>query len=76
VAHGNAVEGSATHEIGLCGALSRYMTAYDRAEMMKALPKPGESVRCAHNQSFDPLEPEAGVARTLVEFHPRRAPFA
>jgi len=70
------VEGSATHEIGLCGALSRYMTAYDRAEMMKALPKLGESVRCAHNQSFDPLEPEAGVARTLVEFDPRLAPYA
>jgi hypothetical protein len=52
------------------------MTAYDRGEMMKALPKPGESVRCAYNQSFDPLEPEAGVARTLVEFDPRRAPFA
>ena len=52
------------------------MTAYDRAKMMKALPKLGESVRCAHNQSFDPLEPEAGVARTLVEFDPRRAPFA
>ena len=52
------------------------MTAYDRAEMMKALPKLGESVRCAHNQSFDPLEPEAGVARTLVEFDPRLAPYA
>jgi hypothetical protein len=29
-----------------------------------------------HKQSFDPLEPEPGVARTLVEFNPPRAPFA
>jgi hypothetical protein len=29
-----------------------------------------------HKQSFDPVEPEAGVARTLVEFDPRRAHFA
>jgi len=29
-----------------------------------------------HNQSFDLLEPEAGVARTLVEFDLRRARFA
>ena len=29
-----------------------------------------------HKQSFDPLEPEAGVARTLVDFDPRRASFA
>jgi len=27
-------------------------------------------------QSFDPLESEAGVARTLVDFGPRRAHFA
>jgi len=29
-----------------------------------------------HKQSFDPLEPEAGVTRTLVDFDPRRAHFA
>jgi hypothetical protein len=29
-----------------------------------------------HKQSFDPLEPEAGVARTLVDFNPWRARFA
>jgi len=29
-----------------------------------------------HKQPFDPLEIEAGVARTLVDFDPRRAAFA
>ena len=37
--------------------------------MMKVLPEPETSVRCAHNQSFGLLKPEAGIARTLVE-HP------
>ena len=32
----------------------------------------GASIRSAHNQSFDRLEREAGVPRTLVEFDPRR----
>jgi hypothetical protein len=47
---------------------------YARAE--KVLPEPQSSVQQAAQQSFDPLEPEAGVARTLVEFDPRRSPFA
>jgi hypothetical protein len=34
------------------------------------------SIRRVHNQSFDLLEREAGVPRTLVEFDPRRVPFA
>jgi hypothetical protein len=29
-----------------------------------------------HKQLFDPLKPKAGVARTLVDFDPRRAAFA
>jgi hypothetical protein len=29
-----------------------------------------------HKQSFDPLEPEAGVVRTLVDFDSRRAHLA
>jgi hypothetical protein len=35
--------------------------------MMKVLPEPEASVRRAHNQSCDLLEPKAGIARTLVE---------
>jgi hypothetical protein len=34
------------------------------------------SIRCADKQSFDPLEPKAGVPRTLVEFGPGCALFA
>jgi len=45
------------------------------AKKIKDLPEPrirdGGNTR--HKQSFDPLEPETGVARPAVEFDPRHA---
>jgi hypothetical protein len=56
--------------------MRRSFAAYASAELMKVLPEQVASIRCAHNQSFDLLEREAGIPRTLVEFDPRRVPFA
>src|SRR5271166_2655573 len=45
-----------------------------RAEKTKGPPDPGSSHGSTrHEQSFDPLEPEAGVAHPLVELDPRHA---
>ena len=56
-------------------ARSRRLARSAEAERTKDPPEP----RCRHGgarheQSFDPLKPEAGVARPLVELDPRHAP--
>jgi hypothetical protein len=55
-------------------ARSRRLARSAEAERTKDPPEP----RCRHGgarheQSFDPLKPEAGVARPLVELDPRHA---
>jgi hypothetical protein len=61
-------------DMALVAAVARResFAAYVSAELMNALPEQVASMRCAHNQSYDLLEREAGVPRTLVEFDPRR----
>jgi hypothetical protein len=54
----------------LCGGLSPYMPEPRRFRSSRH-----HRSGTLHKQTFDPLEPEAGVARTLVDFDPRRAPF-
>src|SRR5271163_3868815 len=52
---------------------------YAEAKKTKDLPEPGiRHCSTRHKQSFEPLEPEAGVAPTLVELDPRHAgaPYA
>ena len=56
---------------GLCSSLSPYMP-----EPRRFRPTRNHRSTALDKQSFDPLESEAGVARTLVDFGPRRAHFA
>ena len=58
-------------EFGLCGGPSPYIP-----EPRRFRPSRNHRSGMLHKQSFDLLEPEAGIARTLVDFDPRRAPFA
>jgi hypothetical protein len=47
---------------------------YAEAKKTKGLPEPGIGHgRTRRKQSFDPLEPEAGVARPLIDLGPRHA---
>jgi hypothetical protein len=57
----------------LCGVLAPYMPELKRRQLCVSW---GRRFGPLHKQAFDPLEIEAGVARTLVDFDPRRTAFA
>src|SRR5215472_8060998 len=63
-----------THEIRVI--LRSFVACANPPEMTRLSPSRKHQSGALHKQSFDPLEPKADLARTLVEFDPRRVPFA